>query len=127
MQIGTLSEQSGIHIETIRYYEKVGLVPCVPRSAAGRREFDTTHLKRLVFIRRSRELGFSIDEVKQLIGLQDGTPACEEVYTLTEHHLSDIRQKISDLKKMERTLSRLASQCARGDAPDCPIIEALNV
>ncbi|WP_306253287.1 helix-turn-helix domain-containing protein [Parvularcula sp. IMCC14364] len=126
MQIGALSEQSGVNIETIRYYEKTGLVPQPPRSGGGRREFDEIHLKRLVFVRRARELGFSIDEVKQLIALQETPPACKDVYTLTEHHLADIRKKIRDLKQMERTLTGLANKCERGATPDCPIIEALN-
>ncbi len=126
MQIGELSRAARVNIETIRYYEKIGLVPQPPRSDGGRREFDNIHLKRLVFVRRARELGFSIEEVKQLIALQETPPACQDVYTLTEHHLADIRQKIRDLKKMERTLTGLAKQCEQGAAPACPIIEALN-
>lgn len=126
MQIGALSEATGVHIETIRYYEKIGLSPEPPRSSGGRRVYDEPHRRRLVFIRRARELGFGLDDIRSLLGLVDETPSCADVYALTERHLDAIRTKIADLKKLEQTLARMAKDCDRSQAPDCPIIDALS-
>ena len=125
--IGTLSAATGVNIETIRYYEKIGLVPAPPRTEGRQRVYDSTHLKRLTFIRRGRELGFSLDEIRALLGLvRGGDLNCAEVKTMTERHVTDIRRKVKDLKRLERVLTELAGKC-RGDAvPDCPILEALS-
>ena len=125
--IGALSAETGVNIETIRYYEKVGLIPAPPRTEGRQRVYDSTHLKRLTFIRRGRELGFSLDEIRALLGLvRGGDLNCAEVKTMTERHVTDIRRKVKDLKRLERVLTELAGKC-RGDAvPDCPILEALS-
>jgi MerR family mercuric resistance operon transcriptional regulator len=98
--IGELSKQSDVHIETIRYYEKIGVMPAPCRSAGGYRIYGADHLKRLSFVRRSRQLGFSLDEIRGLLRLVDGHAyTCAEVQTLTLNHLAEIRRKISDLKR----------------------------
>lgn len=126
MQIGALSQATGVHIETIRYYEKIGLAPTPPRSPGGRRIYDERHRRRLVFIRRARELGFGLDDIRSLLGAADDAPTCADVYALTERHLDAIRAKIADLKRLERTLARMAQDCDRKRSPDCPIIDALS-
>jgi len=126
MKIGQLSEQTNCKIETIRYYERIGLLPEPARSEGGYRLYEESHLKRLSFIRRSRELGFTIGEIRGLLNLVDGgSYTCSDVKTITLEHVETIRQKIADLKKLEKTLSRIASQCAGNETPECPIIDAL--
>lgn len=124
--IGVLSRRSGCHIETIRYYERIGLMPEPPRTAGGHRSYGLSHERRLVFIRRCRELGFSIEEIRVLLGLVDGGDyTCGEVKSVTDRHLDDVRRKIADLKDLERTLKKIGEACAGGQVPDCPIIDSL--
>lgn len=123
--IGDLSKRTGVNIETVRYYEKIGLVPSPPRTGGGHRLYRDTHLKRLNFIRRSRELGFTLDEIRNLLGLVDGGHTCGEVREATLSHIESIRRKIADLRRMERTLAGTAARCEGGSTPDCPIIDAL--
>jgi len=126
MKIGQLSEQTDCKIETIRYYERIGLLPAPARSEGGYRIYDDDHRRRLSFIRRSRELGFTIDEIRGLLDLVDGgNYTCSDVKTITMEHVDSIRKKIADLKKLEKMLSRIASQCAGDATPECPIIDAL--
>ena len=123
---GALAKVTGVNSETIRYYEKVGLMPDPSRTEAGYRVYDETHLKRLSFIRRCRELGFSIDEVSGLLGFVDGgNYTCAEVRDSTIIHLGNVRQKIRDLRKMERTLKEMVFQCVGESVPECPISDAL--
>ncbi len=125
--IGTLSAATGVNIETIRYYEKIGLIPAPPRTEGRQRVYDSAHLKRLTFIRRSRELGFSLDEIRALLGLvRGGDLSCAEVKTMTEQHVTDIRRKVKDLKKLERVLTELTAKCRGNTVPDCPILDALS-
>lgn len=125
--IGTLSAKTGVNIETIRYYEKIGLIPAPPRTEGRQRVYDSAHLKRLTFIRRSRELGFALDEIRALLGLvRGGDLSCAEVKTMTEQHVSDIRRKVKDLKKLERVLTELTAKCRGNTVPDCPILDALS-
>jgi MerR family mercuric resistance operon transcriptional regulator len=103
--IGALSSESDVNIETIRYYEKIGVMPKPARSRGGYRLYTADHLKRLTFIRRGRELGFSLGELRDLLRLVDGHKyTCAEVRTLTLGHVSDIRRKIADLKRLERVM-----------------------
>jgi len=126
LSIGSLSQQSGVNIETIRYYEKIGVMPQPERSAGGYRVYGPEHVKRLHFVRRGRELGFSLDELRGLLRLVDGhSYTCAEVHALTVEHLEDIRQKISDLKRLERVMSNMAASCTRDQIPECPVIDAL--
>ena len=126
MKIGQLSAKTNCKIETIRYYEHIGLLPEPGRSEGGYRIYNEDHLKRLAFIRRSRELGFTIEEIRALLNLVDGgVYTCGDIKAITMEHVESIRQKIADLKKLEKTLSRIASQCAGDATPKCPIIDAL--
>jgi MerR family mercuric resistance operon transcriptional regulator len=126
LSIGVLSRQSKVAVETIRYYERSRLLPAPPRSAGGYRMYSSAHVDRLRFIRRARDLGLSIDEVRHLLGLADQkSKSCGKVRDLGAHHLADIRARIADLKRMERVLSRLVDACAKGELTDCPLLEAL--
>jgi MerR family mercuric resistance operon transcriptional regulator len=124
--IGKLSARSGVNIETIRYYERIGILPAPPRSAGGHRIYDADHLKRLCFVRRCRELGFALEDVRALLRLVDGGDySCEEVREMTLVHLGAVRARIADLLTMERTLGDMAARCDGGEVPDCAIVEAL--
>ena len=126
MSRGELANQTGVNSETIRYYEKITLMPNPARSAGGHRLYDQSHLKRLSFIRRSRELGFSLREIRELLQLVDGGDyTCAEVRDRTVVHLDDVSRKIRDLQKMQKTLKSMASKCDGGLVPDCPIVDAL--
>ncbi len=122
---GALARASGCNVETVRFYERTGLLPAPPRSAAGHRLYSQEHLKRLVFIRRSRDLGFTLGEVRGLLDLVDGGYTCGEVQLLTLQHLETVREKIVDLRRLEHTLADIASRCAGGTVPECPVIDAL--
>ncbi len=123
---GELAKRSGCNLETIRYYEIIGLLRPPTRSTGGHRLYSENDQARLRFILRSRELGFSIEELRSLLSLVDaGTYTCGEVYALTQEHLASVSKKISDLKKLEKTLKSISSECSGGEAPDCPIIETL--
>ena len=124
--IGSLSKHTSTNIETIRYYERIGLLPAPARSSGGYRLYETGHLKRLNFIRRARILGFSIGEVRTLLRLADERRRpCAEVRVVAEAHLKDVRTKIEDLRRMERVLKATVARCAEGRRSDCPVIEAL--
>jgi MerR family transcriptional regulator, mercuric resistance operon regulatory protein len=126
MRRGELAQQSGCNIETVRFYEKQGLLPAPPRTTGGHRDYDREHLKRLTFIRRSRELGFTLDQVRGLLGLVDGGEwTCAEVKAMTVEHSADVRRKIADLEKLAQVLDYMAAQCDGGALPECPIIDTL--
>lgn len=124
---GELARRTSCNIETIRYYERIGLLPDPPRSDNGFRSYDERHLTRLTFIRRARELGFTLDEVKDLLRLVDGGHyTCAEVQDLALRHTEGIQRKIDDLRRMKRALKEMASQCSGEEVPECPIIEILS-
>jgi MerR family transcriptional regulator, mercuric resistance operon regulatory protein len=124
--IGQLSRKSGVNIETIRYFERIGLLLKAARAPNGRRQYGGEHFRRLHFIRRARAMGFSQAEVKRLIGLSDGRPsACDAAKLIADEALSVVRQKIEELSRMERVLASAARQCARGTSPNCPLIDSL--
>ncbi len=125
IQIGELSRRTGCNIETIRYYELIGLMPAPPRR--GRyRSYGAGDVGRLGFVRRARELGFTLDEVRALLGLAAGGEAsCAEVRVLASAHLGDVRARIADLKRMERVLADSVRACDAGQDPGCPLIDAL--
>lgn len=124
--IGEISRRTGVNIETVRYYERIEVMPRPKRSEGGQRLYNESQLNRLAFIKRSRDLGFSLKEVRTLLRLIDsGEMTCSEVHALTIEHLTGVRNKIADLKKLERALNDLAAQCSLGDVLDCPIVETL--
>lgn len=126
LSIGALAERARVKIETIRYYEKIGIMPEPGRTARGHRRYGTDHVTRLQFVRRSRELGFPLEDVRSLLGLEDGPPSCNEVHALAVRHLTSIRQRIEDLQALERALADAADACVRDDTPDCAVIDALG-
>jgi MerR family mercuric resistance operon transcriptional regulator len=128
LTIGELSKLSGVKIETIRYYEQIKTLPPPPRTPGGRRIYDATHLRILAFIRRSRELGFSPDEVRALIRLGGPEKAsCRQVREIAVHHLDDIRAKITDLRKLERLFAKTVARCTGTTAPVCPVLDILDI
>jgi MerR family transcriptional regulator, mercuric resistance operon regulatory protein len=125
LAIGELSRRTGARVETIRYYEDVGLLPAPARSAAGYRLYGTEHLKRLTFVRGACALGFSIDEVRKLLDLADHRQRpCAEARALAAAHLADVRAKIADLQAMELVLEETVARCADGRSARCPLIDA---
>ena len=125
LTISQVARQIRLRPSAIRYYERIGLVPKPPRSGGGRRLYGPEDVKRLAFVRRSRELGFSLDEIRTLLALAD-RGSCAEVHGLTLRHIEDVRGKIVDLKKLEGVLAALAKECEAGRWRRCPIIEVLS-
>jgi len=126
-RIGWLSRQSGVNIETIRYYEREGLLAKPPRTKSGYRSYGPSDARRLGFVRRTRALGFSLDDVRRLLRLADQKArSCRSVHGLATAHLTDIRAKIADLRTMESVLEAMVQECAEGTMPDCPLLDALS-
>ena len=127
MLIGQLADRSGVNLETIRYYERMGLLPPPPRSASGYREYRPNDLQRLVFLRRSRQLGFSLREVQELLNLA-GQPdrVCKDVTRLAAAHVASVKAKIAELRRLQRALEKLVCACpGKARIADCGILEAL--
>ncbi len=124
--IGRASAETGVHIETIRYYENINLVPKPPRTEGGRRLYDGQAVERLRFIRRARDLGFGLEDVRSLIGLSTGPGTCAEIFEIAERHRLDVRDRIADLRRLERRLREMTNACSRGDTPECGLIDALS-
>ena len=126
LQRGELAKRTGSNLETVRYYEKIGLMPEPPRTPGGHRAYNAAHEERLRFIRRARELGFGIEEIRGLLTLVDRhAVTCAEVQEMTLHHLIDVRAKIADLRRLERTLAATVAACSGDEVPNCPVIDAL--
>ncbi len=126
MRIGELSTTSGCPVETIRYFEKIGLLPHPIRDANGYRSYNESQQKWLQFILRSRALGFTQNEVRRLSDIaHQSQPACAEVHELLIEHIVDVRRKLGDLRQMQKALERLKSKCQDGTLNDCPVIDEL--
>lgn len=127
MQIGELARTTSTKVETIRFYEKIGLLPEPGRTAGNYRDYGPAHLARLSFVRRARDLGFTIDQVRELLALSDDrNRSCGAVDSVARAHLAHIDHKIADLRALRRELDELISQCSQGAISDCRIIEALG-
>lgn len=124
--IGVLATLTSLTVETIRYYERIGLLPPPPRTSSGRRLYGQGAVRVLVFIRRSRELGFSLDEIRSLLGLAGHKPSCRSVRDVAAPRLADIRAKLRDLRKMEQVLASTLERCTGEDVPECPILDVLD-
>lgn len=127
MLIGELARRTNTKVETIRFYERKGLLPAPERTAGNYRSYGEGHLNRLSFIRRARDLGFTIDQVVALLELADCREiSCEAVDSLAEEHVAGIDAKIADLTALRRELAEVIRQCRRGTIADCRILEALT-
>ncbi|TFI58459.1 MerR family transcriptional regulator [Sphingomonas parva] len=125
--IGQLSRRTGVNIETIRYFEKVGLVPSPPRTEGGHRIYGNDHLRALGFIRRARELGFTPDEVRGILALGGPTNACcDEVREIASRHLETVRSKMADLARLETLLASTIDRCSGDHVPGCAVIDMIE-
>jgi len=125
LTVGQVSSASGVHVETIRYYQGLGIVRAPKRPGAGFRRYGQADVARLRFIKRAQQLGFTLDEVKNLLQLEDGQ-SCRETRLLAENKLAMIEQRLADLNRMRRLLKQLIGECASGKRPRaCPIIATL--
>ncbi len=128
LSIGKLSRLAGVNIETIRYYERIRMLPRPRRTASGRRVYGAAEARTLAFIRRARELGFALAEIRTLLALGGpGKASCAEVREIAAHHLARIRAKIADLEKLEGLLAGTIAKCSGDRVPECPIIDVLDV
>lgn len=123
LTIGKLARAAGVHVETIRYYQRRGLLPRPPRPVGRIRHYPSSILARLQFIRRAQELGFTLREIGDLLRLDHG--ACAPTRAIAERRFQDIARRIDDLRAMQKTLGRLIRACRRGRRAACPIIETL--
>jgi Cu(I)-responsive transcriptional regulator len=127
MKIGELSRATGTNIETIRYYERIGLLPEPDRTAANYRSYSNAHRARLAFVRHSRDLGFTIEEVRSLLDLSDDpSRECDEADRIATRHLEQVEEKIAQLILLRDELTRIVGRCRGGVAADCRVIEALG-
>jgi DNA-binding transcriptional MerR regulator len=127
--IGGLAERTGVKVETIRYYEQVGLLPPPERSDGNQRRYSRRHLERLAFIKHGRDLGFSVESIRTLLNLADCPDmACDEAHRTAAGHLAEVREKIARLKSLEKELERIANSCSGGvPVRDCAVIEHSHV
>ena len=127
MKISKAATASGCHLETIRYYERIGLMPCPERSGSGYRSYEHADVERLRFITRGRDLGFSLEEIRSLLRLaQDPDLSCGEVDQLARKHLSDIQARLTDLQRMASELARTIGACHGDERGTCTILETLR-
>ena len=127
LSIGELSKHSGVNIETIRYYERIKMLPPPPRTASGRRIYGPAEKRSLAFIRRSRDLGFTLEEIRALMALGGtGRAPCAEVHKIASAHLANVRNKLSDLIKLEAILAKTVAQCSDDGTPACPVLDILD-
>ena len=128
LKIGELAEQGEVNLQTIRYYEREGLLPKPPRLASGYRVFSSDAVRRVRFIKRAQELGFSLKEIKELLSIRlDPASDCSGVRRLAKAKVTDIEQKIRTLQAMRKVLGKLATACpGRGPLNECPILESFE-
>lgn len=128
LTIGQVAHRSGVAIETVRFYEREGLLAKPERSASGYRQFDEEAIVRLQFIQRAKELGFTLNEIKELLSLRvDPDSSCEDVRARAEVKIADIEEKIRTLQRMKKALVRLTQKCSeKGGGSECPILAALD-
>ncbi len=130
LTVGQLAKETGINLETVRYYENIGLLPEPKRTESGYRIYDETDIKRLIFINRAKELGFTLKETKELFELKiESEKTCGDVKRLATNKITDIEQKINDLLKIKNVLQKLVSKCTNEEitTDECPILEAIDI
>jgi MerR family mercuric resistance operon transcriptional regulator len=128
LTIGQVAKRGDVNIETVRYYERQGLIPPPPRRESGYREYPERTVRRIRFIKRAQELGFSLKEIAELLSLRVGPETtCAEVRMLANVKIREIEEKIGTLEKMKEVLAKLTAECeGRGSSSECPILEALE-
>jgi len=125
--IGALAEETGCKVQTIRYYEQIGLMPEPPRTEGGQRRYTRKHSDRLCFIRHSRELGFSLDAIRELLSLTDlPDNSCEAADAIARSQLADVENRIARLQSLKQELQRMVTQCKGGTIDQCRVIEVLS-
>ena len=130
LKIGALAARAGVNAPAIRYYEEIGLMPRPSRQDGGQRTYEAADLRRLTFIRRCRDFGFSIEQVRNLVGLtRDRTRTCTEARDLTLDHLREVRTKLAELQALEQSLTDFLQKCehacAGGPGAECPVLDEL--
>jgi Cu(I)-responsive transcriptional regulator len=127
LSIGDLARAAGTKAETVRYYERIGLLPAPARTSGNYRAYARSHLERLSFIRRARDLGFSLDQVRALLRLADDrSQSCVEVDRIAKLHLAEVERKIADLASLGEELRQLIEKCRHGTIAECRILDALG-
>lgn len=124
---GQLAHRTGVHLETIRYFERIGILPAPPRTEGGHRIYDESHVRTLAFVRRARGLGFTPKEVRTILELGGpGMAPCAEVREIAAHHLRRVQAKIADLAEIERLLADTIEHCSGKPEPECAVIEMIE-
>lgn len=127
MNIGEASKASGVSAKMIRYYEDIGLIPAAARNASGYRHYSENDVHRLSFVRRARDLGFSVKEIGDLLGLwSDRSRQSADVKRIAQSHIDELQRRIAELRGMVDTLQTLVDCCAGDDRPECPILDSLE-
>lgn len=125
--IGDASRQSGVKVTTIRFYEQIGLLAAAARSEGNRRQYDEADLRRLAFIRHARELGFSVDDIRELLAMTEQTnSSCHEADSIAQRHLKDVDRRIAQLAGLRSELQRMVDECGHGRICDCRVIQILG-
>lgn len=130
LTVGQLAKKAEINLETIRYYEKINLMPNPKRKESRYRIYDLNDLKRILFIKRAKELGFTLKEIKELLEMKiESKSTCGDVKHLAENKILDVEQKIKDLQKIKKVLNKLVSQCVNEEISmdECPILDTIEV
>ena len=127
LSIGTLARRTGAKVETIRYYERIGLMPEPGRTEGGQRRYGEAELDRLAFIRHARQLGFTLEAVRELLDLSDSPErSCGEVDAIARRHLREVERRLERLAALKRELERIVGECGRGTVADCRVLEVLR-
>ena len=128
LTIGKVARRADVGIETVRFYEREGLIDAPPRGPSGYRHYPESVIQRLLFIRRAKELGFTLNEIKELLSLRlDPETTCADVKQRAETKIADIEDKLRSLRRMRKALIKLTESClGSGPAEECPILEALD-
>jgi MerR family copper efflux transcriptional regulator len=127
MQIGEAAQSSGVSVKMIRHYEEIGLIPAPERRSSNYRSYDAKDVHRLRFVRRARDLGFSIDRIRELMALwHDDHRLSSEVKAIALAHIEELEVRIGQMREMAETLHRLADACEGDHRPDCPILKTLE-
>ncbi|MBX9933463.1 MAG: helix-turn-helix domain-containing protein [Methylobacterium sp.] len=127
LSIGRMAAAAGVNLETVRYYERIGLMPPPDRTEGGHRAYDAAHVRRLAFIRHARALGFGIEDIRTLLALSaPGHRSCRDVRDIASAHLSEVRTKLAHLARLERILGDTVDQCSGAATPVCPVLDMLD-